>query len=124
MNLTPEREKLFARLERIGELSPAEQADLTARWRALDASESMWADDFERFMVALLHVIEVAGVDNVCFGADWDGGGGIAGLEDITALPKITARLTAERSDEHTSDLQSLMRISSAVFCLKKKRKN
>ncbi|HEY9553391.1 dipeptidase [Allosphingosinicella sp.] len=96
MNLTPEREKLFARLERIGELSPAEQADLTARWRALDASESMWADDFERFMVALLHVIEVAGVDHVCFGADWDGGGGIAGLEDITALPKITARLKAE----------------------------
>src|SRR3546814_10288455 len=26
------------------------------------------------------------------------------------------------RSDEHTSDLQSLMRISSAVFCLKKKK--
>src|SRR3546814_20685567 len=55
----------------------------------------MWADDFERFMVALLHVIEVAGVDHVCFGADWDGGGGIAGLEDNTALPKITASLKA-----------------------------
>src|SRR3546814_1657483 len=27
------------------------------------------------------------------------------------------------RSDEHTSELQSLMRISSAVFCLKKKTK-
>src|SRR3546814_3797568 len=26
------------------------------------------------------------------------------------------------RSEEHTSELQSLMRISSAVFCLKKKR--
>src|SRR3546814_9365495 len=26
-----------------------------------------------------------------------------------------------ERSDEHTSELQSLMRLSSAVFCLKKK---
>jgi membrane dipeptidase len=40
-------------------------------------------------------VIEVAGVDHVCFGADWDGGGGIAGLEDITGLPKITERLLA-----------------------------
>src|SRR3546814_5525521 len=29
-----------------------------------------------------------------------------------------------ERSEEHTSELQSLMRISYAVFCLKKKRKN
>src|SRR3546814_2432671 len=28
------------------------------------------------------------------------------------------------RSEEHTSELQSLMRISSAVFCLKKKTKN
>src|SRR3546814_5036035 len=30
----------------------------------------------------------------------------------------------ASRSEEHTSELQSLMRISSAVFCLKKKKKN
>src|SRR3546814_5021981 len=29
-----------------------------------------------------------------------------------------------ERSEEHTSELQSLMRISYAVFCLKKKTKN
>src|SRR3546814_8895544 len=31
--------------------------------------------------------------------------------------------LRPERSEEHTSELQSLMRISYAVFCLKKKRK-
>src|SRR3546814_9239026 len=30
----------------------------------------------------------------------------------------------ARRSEEHTSELQSLMRISYAVFCLKKKRNN
>src|SRR3546814_5341368 len=30
----------------------------------------------------------------------------------------------AGRSEEHTSELQSLMRISYAVFCLKKKNKN
>src|SRR3546814_6742335 len=29
-----------------------------------------------------------------------------------------------ERSEEHTSELQSLMRISYAVFCLKKKKSN
>src|SRR3546814_7101560 len=32
--------------------------------------------------------------------------------------------LAAERSEEHTSELQSLMRISYAVFCLKKKTRN
>src|SRR3546814_7055910 len=31
---------------------------------------------------------------------------------------------TPERSEEHTSELQSLMRISYAVFCLKKKKKH
>src|SRR3546814_5747107 len=30
----------------------------------------------------------------------------------------------SDRSEEHTSELQSLMRISYAVFCLKKKKKN
>src|SRR3546814_9607955 len=30
--------------------------------------------------------------------------------------------VTSERSEEHTSELQSLMRISYAVFCLKKKK--
>src|SRR3546814_5202857 len=32
--------------------------------------------------------------------------------------------LKVTRSEEHTSELQSLMRISYAVFCLKKKKKN
>src|SRR3546814_6906857 len=32
--------------------------------------------------------------------------------------------VAVKRSEEHTSELQSLMRISYAVFCLKKKKKN
>src|SRR3546814_2056226 len=36
--------------------------------------------------------------------------------------PGRTARWTNARSEEHTSELQSLMRISYAVICLKKKR--
>src|SRR3546814_3336649 len=35
--------------------------------------------------------------------------------------PSIVRRWTMARSEEHTSELQSLMRISYAVFCLKKK---
>src|SRR3546814_6599315 len=33
-------------------------------------------------------------------------------------------KATVPRSEEHTSELQSLMRISYAVFCLKKKKSN
>src|SRR3546814_2523210 len=36
----------------------------------------------------------------------------------------VTLFLPQQRSEEHTSELQSLMRISYAVFCLKKKTKN
>src|SRR3546814_8332502 len=50
----------------------------------------------------------------------------------LDTVPKATQRLghllhstaldkTSARSEEHTSELQSLMRISYAVFCLKKK---
>src|SRR3546814_6376230 len=38
------------------------------------------------------------------------------------ALP-VDMHISPERSEEHTSELQSLMRISYAVFCLKKKQK-
>src|SRR3546814_6600359 len=35
-----------------------------------------------------------------------------------------TAKPNGDRSEEHTSELQSLMRISYAVFCLKQKKYN
>src|SRR3546814_10378763 len=40
------------------------------------------------------------------------------------AIQGILSTLDPHRSEEHTSELQSLMRISYAVFCLKKKKKN
>src|SRR3546814_6696778 len=50
------------------------------------------------------------------------------GLSPTVPMPRIRADPLAsepvdERSEEHTSELQSLMRISYAVFCLKKKKK-
>src|SRR3546814_8971801 len=43
------------------------------------------------------------------------------GLKKI--LGGLAYMVTGMRSEEHTSELQSLMRISYAVFCLKKKKK-
>src|SRR3546814_3405796 len=39
-----------------------------------------------------------------------------------SAMMTLTSILSSQRSEEHTSELQSLMRISYAVFCLKKKK--
>src|SRR3546814_1345942 len=47
------------------------------------------------------------------------------GVEQLLSLLLVLAKdpqRLAQRSEEHTSELQSLMRISYAVFCLKKKR--
>src|SRR3546814_1936199 len=42
--------------------------------------------------------------------------------ETVDARPDAADRLYSARSEEHTSELQSLMRISYAVFCLQKKK--
>src|SRR3546814_15173434 len=42
-------------------------------------------------------------------------------VESHRACPVDASRRSRSRSEEHTSELQSLMRISYAVFCLKKK---
>src|SRR3546814_5565991 len=56
---------------------------------------------------------------------DSEGFGGawllIGGLLTI-AFGSVAVLATQSRSEEHTSELQSLMRISYAVFCLKKKK--
>lgn len=95
MNMSPARAELFGKYERIGQITPAEQADLNREWRELDKTEKLWAADFEAYMKMVLRAIEVGGVDHICFGADWDGGGGLPGIEDISALPKVTERLKA-----------------------------
>src|SRR3546814_8543335 len=47
------------------------------------------------------------------------------GIKNVKLLPDGSGDFTRRmgRSEEHTSELQSLMRISYAVFCLKKKNK-
>lgn len=94
-NPNAERSEISDKLEDAGKLGlTAEQvAALTRRLRAIEATAPSQQADFETYMRLVLHLIEVAGVDHVCFGADWDGGGGVPGFEDIDALPKVTARL-------------------------------
>ncbi|WP_084445702.1 dipeptidase [Sphingomonas sp. TDK1] len=87
----PGGDRLAERQRRWWVLQPAEQRRLVADMAALDAADG--TADFELFMRSLLHAIQVMGVDHVGIGADWDGGGGVRGMEDITALPRITARL-------------------------------
>ena len=104
---SPERSAVNDRHERWAELSPAERAQLLRDRAALDAQRPYTPADFDLFMRSLLHAVRVMGVDHVGLGADWDGGGGVIGMEDIAALPRITARLRREGFSE--ADIAKIM---------------
>src|SRR3546814_9056346 len=64
--------------------------------------------------------------DMLIFGQSFASGGGAADPKAAVAALSDDAEIcgcngVTKRSEEHTSELQSLMRISYAVFCLKKK---
>src|SRR3546814_5724785 len=54
-------------------------------------------------------------------GIDVGGGADLGDHDEVEALAALFHHVDHVRSEEHTSELQSLMRISYAVFCLKKK---
>jgi membrane dipeptidase len=74
-------------------LTPGQvQAYLEER-RSVDQQYPVPRATLDDYMRHLLHILKVAGPDHVGIGADWDGGGGVVGLEDVSALPAITERL-------------------------------
>src|SRR3546814_1898811 len=81
-----------------------------------------WASPRLGLPVELLHVVQRK--DAVAERHDLSGAIGLGVksslLEELTRLEEADARL--QETEEHTSELQSLMRISYAVFCLKKKK--
>jgi membrane dipeptidase len=89
------RDKIEERQERWELLSAEERRKLVADRAAVNAREPFARADLDLFMRSLLHAIKVMGVDHVGIGADWDGGGGLRGMMDITGIPAITARLRA-----------------------------
>ena len=93
MDNSPERDTIEKRQEKWATMSAGERRQLLADKAALDAKHPPARATFDMFMASLLHAIEVMGVDHVGIGCDWDGGGGVIGMEDIAGLPRITARL-------------------------------
>ena len=94
----PERQKalgaLFAEMREDAKLTAEKRAELLAKRQEIDRlyPETDRAT-FDDFMAHMLHALKVVGPDHVGIGLDWDGGGGVAGMEDILALPKITDAL-------------------------------
>ena len=93
------RTEIRALWEAFGGRANLKESDyqaFNARRAELDKKHGIRQATLEDYFAHILHILKVAGPEHVGFGADWDGGGGVAGLEDISLLPKITARLLQE----------------------------
>lgn len=98
---------LFGQLREDAKLSPEKRAELLAKRQEIDR---LYPDTdrptFDDFMAHMLHALKVVGPDHVGIGADWDGGGGVVGMEDVVDLPKITAALLKAGYSE--ADIQKI----------------
>ncbi len=97
----PERDKargaLYGKLESLDGMTPAQAAatmrEVAAGMKAIAAKYPEPHATFEMYMQHVTHALDLVGPDHVGVGADWDGGGGVTGMEDVAAIPKITERL-------------------------------
>jgi len=92
--------KVYAALGGRRGLNEEQRRQALARIRELDVKYGIKQADFDDYLRHLLHIVEVAGWQHVGLGADWDGGGGVEGYRDITALPKVTQALLDAGYDE------------------------
>ncbi len=104
---SPEREAINDRHKHWADLSADQRAQLLRDEAALNRVHPAGTADFDLYMRSMLHAIQVMGADHVGMGADWDGGGGVIGMEDITALPRVSARLRREGLSE--ADIAKIM---------------
>ena len=99
----------------------AEQDAFLARRRAIDAQYPPDFADFADVMAHIQHTLTILGPQHVGIGLDWDGGGGVAALHDIAALPKITQAMQRagyarqQLSDVWSGNLLRLLRQAHAA---------
>ena len=99
---SPERraalEELKAEFEGVDPFTAddATKASYMEKMKALNEEFPPPRSTFEKFMEHMLHALELVGPEHVGMGADWDGGGGVEGMEDVSFLPKVTERLMEE----------------------------
>src|SRR3546814_5478553 len=114
---------VILKMDRTQKPLGAQKADRPRTWRSLDTLTEYLRKD--------LHIVHIDAVD----GTHYSSAGATrpdaaarmkraheAAAHDAWFRAEVDAGIK-ERSEEHTSELQSLMRISYAVFCLKKKKK-
>lgn len=93
----PERDKAMAalrqRLRAAGAETEAARRDMAKAMQDIDTRFPEPRATFDMYMQHVTHALDLVGPEHVGVGCDWDGGGGVTGMEDVAAIPKITERL-------------------------------
>ncbi len=74
-------------------LTSAVQAWASAEWDRLEGAYPNPAVTMDDYVKHIEHAVNVAGIEHVGIGCDFDGGGGFPGLSSVADYPKITAAL-------------------------------
>ena len=84
-------------MRNVADMSPADAIEAVraaaAAEREVDKKYPIPRANFDEYMKHVMHALDLVGPDHVGVGADWDGGGGVVGMEDVSSIPKITERL-------------------------------
>lgn len=107
---TPERKAAQkALMQKYGDWEHLKLADgerLAADLKALDAKYPVRKATLDDFFAHFEHVLQLIGPEHVGIGMDWDGGGGVEGMRDVSELPKITAWLLRKGySEQQIADI-------------------
>ncbi len=98
---TPERQAAVQKLEKEWELlingKPTLQdiRQFLVKKKAIDQQFPKNQPTVADVVDHIDHLVQVMGIDHVGIGSDFDGGGGVAGLKDVSELPNLTLELIA-----------------------------
>ena len=85
---------------------PMSYEEFRTRRGDIDRTHPREEADFFDYMAHFTHVLDLLGPSYVGVGADWDGGGGVIGMKDISDLRKVTEHLLHSGYTE--SDLENV----------------
>jgi membrane dipeptidase len=97
----PARDKaegaIFARLQGLSAMTPQDASKAVAdAARDMASLRKIYPEPratFTDYMAHMRHALDLVGPEHVGVGADWDGGGGVTGMEDCASVPRITEEL-------------------------------
>jgi membrane dipeptidase len=119
--LRPLQEKL--RAARRGELNEEEARKAWEEFQAINAKYPANRPTVQDAADHIDHMVKVMGVDHIGVGSDFDGGGGLLGIDDVSEMPNLTKELLKRGYSE--KDIRkiwggNLMRVLSEVIKVSK----